>query len=108
LGNFEENLRAIKNRDVNYRGYLRRGYGLAARTLGYDNNMGDIIYGGVDILSSGYGLLRQVLKPEAWRLFKYINNDFIVGYKQMSGYSLGFEILSDGITLKSIHDGYNN
>ncbi|MQL48475.1 DUF4225 domain-containing protein [Photorhabdus khanii] len=29
-----------------------------------------------------------MLKPKAWRLFKYINQDYIRSYKNMNGYAL--------------------
>ncbi|WP_240042200.1 DUF4225 domain-containing protein [Photorhabdus khanii] len=90
-----------------YKGYLRQGYEKGFESLGFDKKTGNLVYGGVDIALSGYGLLRNILKPEAWRLFKYINQDYIRSYKNMNGYALGFEIGVDGITIKSTYDSYN-
>lgn len=43
----------------------------------------------------GAGLLRQVLKPDAWRLYRYIKTDHDRAYRQMSKKSLVMELLLD-------------
>ncbi|NHB95238.1 hypothetical protein C5470_01935 [Photorhabdus stackebrandtii] len=47
-----------------YKGYLRQGYEKGFESLGFDKKTGNLVYGGVDIALSGYGLLRNILKPE--------------------------------------------
>ncbi|MDC9581743.1 DUF4225 domain-containing protein [Xenorhabdus sp. PR6a] len=106
IGNIQENLGAIIENDANFKGYLRYEY--AAEFLGYSRKTGSLVYGGVDLMLSGYGLFRSTLKPEAWRLFHYINQDYVRSYQLMHGYALGFEIMADGITIKSAYDIYND
>ncbi|WP_275347549.1 DUF4225 domain-containing protein [Xenorhabdus bovienii] len=108
IGTIQENLGAIIENDVNFKGYLRHGYEHAAQLLGYSKKTGSLVYGGVDLILSGYGLFRSTLKPEAWRLFHYINQDYVRSYQLMHGYALGFEIMADSITIKSAYDIYNN
>lgn len=107
-GNFEENLTSILNNDADYKGYLKLGYEHAFEFIGSDKKTANLVYGGVDIALSGYGVFRSVLKPEAWRLFYYIKEDYVKSYKTMGGYALSFEILADGVTLKSTYDAYND
>ncbi|MEX0445551.1 DUF4225 domain-containing protein [Xenorhabdus sp. SGI246] len=106
-GNFEENLTSLLNNDADYKGYLRLGYEHAFNFIGSNKRTANLVYGGVDIALSGYGVFRNVLKPEAWRLFYYINEDYVTSYKAMGGYALSFEISADGVTLKSLYDAYN-
>ncbi|PHM46926.1 DUF4225 domain-containing protein [Xenorhabdus miraniensis] len=108
FGNIEENFMSLLNNDAEYKGYLRIGYEKTFEFFGSDKKTGNLVYGGVDIALSGYGLFRNVLKPDAWRLFNYINEDFIIGYKNMGGYSLMFEMTVDGMTIKSTYDSYND
>ncbi|CDH18535.1 conserved hypothetical protein [Xenorhabdus bovienii str. kraussei Quebec] len=107
-GNIEENLTSLLNNDADYKGYLRIGYEHAFDFIGSDKKLANLVYGGVDIALSGYGIFRNVLKPEAWRLFYYIKDDYVTSYKTMSGYSLMFEMSVDGVTLKSTYDAYND
>lgn len=102
--NIEENALALYYDDPDYKGFARRGYEYGASALGFDPRIGSMVYGGVDLALSGYGALRHVLKPDAWRLFRYINTDFIRSYKTMSGTALGFEMTVDGLVIKSIYD----
>ncbi|PHM33425.1 hypothetical protein Xmau_04532 [Xenorhabdus mauleonii] len=107
-GSFEENLTSLLNNDAEYKGYLRRGYEDTFEFFGSDKRTANLVYGGVDIALSGYGVFRNVLKPEAWRLFYYIKDDYVASYKTMGGYALTLEISADVVTLKSIYDAYND
>ncbi|MBC8953311.1 DUF4225 domain-containing protein [Xenorhabdus sp. PB62.4] len=108
VSNIQENFGAIVENDANFKGYLRLGYENAAEYYGYSKKTGSLVYAGVDLALSGYGLLRSTLKPEARRLFHYMNNEYVYNYELMSGYALGFEVLADGITIKSANDIYND
>ncbi|QTT91777.1 DUF4225 domain-containing protein [Pseudomonas chlororaphis] len=44
---------------------------------------------------STYALGRYVLKPDAWRLFRYIRADYVRSYKGMGAGAMGFEIYTD-------------
>lgn len=83
----------------------RMMYRSAASTLGYSHSAADMALGGVDLLLSGYGLLKLSLKPEAWRLFRYINTDYIRGWRNMGRTSLMLEDGADVSTLNSIYKG---
>ncbi|AVF36683.1 DUF4225 domain-containing protein [Rahnella sikkimica] len=104
IGAIEENARALYTGNPDYKGYLRRGYEKAAQSLGYTAAQGELIYGGIDLVLSGYGLARNVLKPDAWRLFRNINTDYIRGFREMPPLALAFEMGVDGLTIKSAND----
>lgn len=104
VGAIEENILSIKNGDPNYKGHVRRGYEKGAVMLGLTSEQGDIIYGGVDLILSGYGLFRNVIKSESYRLFKWINTDTVIGFKDMKGPALTMEMLIDGLTINSTYD----
>ncbi|MDC9583064.1 DUF4225 domain-containing protein [Xenorhabdus sp. PR6a] len=108
FGAIEENVGAIVDNNVFYKGHLRRGYEYSAELLGFSKTAGTLVYAGVDLTLSGYGLFRSALKPEAWRLFYYINTDYVFGYQLMNGYALFLEIGADFITIKSAYDTYND
>ncbi|CCW32010.1 DUF4225 domain-containing protein [Xenorhabdus nematophila] len=108
MSNIEENLNSLLKKDPDYKGYLRRGYEHAFLFMGSDKKTANLVYGGVDIALSGYGAFRNVLKPDSWRLFNYVKDDYVTSYKLMSGYALTFEVVADGVTLKSTYDSYND
>jgi len=61
----------------------------------------------MDLALSIYGIVRLIQKPEAWRLFYYLNSDYVRGIKEMSRNELFIEVYNDGMTIKSITDTYN-
>ena len=63
-------------------------------------------YGTVDLGLSAYGVVRMALKPDAWRLFRYINTDYIRAYKAMGSSALAFEGISDSVTGRSMYMEY--
>lgn len=58
----------------------------------------------MDLLLSAYGIIRLIRKPEARRLFHYLNTDYVRGIKNMSRFELGVEIYNDSMALKSLYD----
>ncbi|WP_017254164.1 DUF4225 domain-containing protein [Pseudomonas tolaasii] len=84
-------------------GPVRGAYQSAASAMGYDEREANIAYGSVDIGLSAYSIARRVLKPDAWRLFRYIDTDRIRVYKTMHPISLTTEAAVDALTLKQIH-----
>ncbi|PWB31085.1 hypothetical protein DCO48_18115 [Pseudomonas sp. SDI] len=72
-------------------GPVRKGYQSAAKALGGDAHDGNIAYGTVDIGLSIYGIGKLVVKPDTWRLFRYINSDYIRNYRAMGSASLMLE-----------------
>lgn len=55
---------------------------------GFSSQQGEIIYGGIDLALSGYGLFRNVISPEKNRLFYWMYTDTVVGFKDMKGPAL--------------------
>ncbi|MGE1156517.1 DUF4225 domain-containing protein [Pseudomonas kitaguniensis] len=60
-------------------------------------------YGGVDIAMSIYSLSRLVIKPDAWRLFRYMPSDNVRAYRTMRGSSLGIEASIDAETAAQMY-----
>ncbi|WP_321145266.1 DUF4225 domain-containing protein [Pseudomonas extremaustralis] len=85
-------------------GPLRSGYRAVSGMLGKGHCEADVAYGMVDLGSSAYGVGRMVLKPDAWRLFRYVNTDYIRAYQQASRGGFFFDRLMDGMTAKEMYD----
>jgi len=64
---------------------------------------GNMAYGAVDLGLSVYGLGRLVLKPDAWRLFRYVRTDYVRGYENSSNVSLVIGVFSDASTIGSMY-----
>ncbi|WP_167455952.1 DUF4225 domain-containing protein [Buttiauxella izardii] len=101
LNALDENVNSIRYQDNNYKGFASKWYEEGAVALGYTKKHGDLVYAGVDIALSGYGMFKNVLKPDAWRLFHFINTDFVRGYQTMTRPQLILEIGVDGLTTVS-------
>ncbi|MGV3344231.1 DUF4225 domain-containing protein [Enterobacteriaceae bacterium LUAb1] len=92
--------------DKSYTGPVRGFYEKAATLIGQDKKYGSIIYGGIDLILSGAGLIRNILRPDAKRLFHYLNSDYIKTYKNMSKKGLTLEIFNDSVTINSMKESY--
>lgn len=68
----------------------------------------NIAYGTVDLGISAYGLVRHVLKPDSWRLFRYVSTDYVKAYKLASKKVLALEAMADGLTIKSLRTEAKN
>ncbi|MDX9663572.1 DUF4225 domain-containing protein [Pseudomonas sp. P5_152] len=84
-------------------GPLRTGYRAVSGMLGKGNCEADVAYGMVDLSSSAYGIGRMVLKPDAWRLFRYVNTDYVRGYQQAARGGFIFDRLMDSATVKTMY-----
>lgn len=100
----QENAGAFINSDPDYKGLLSKMYEGGAEMLGYPRQYGDLVYGGVDLVTSAKGLFSFVTKPDAWRLFKYLNADLVMGFRAMSIPALTLELSADGLTIQSIQN----
>lgn len=87
-----------KNR-VDTVGFMRENYIETAKFLGFDKRTGSIAYSSVDLLLSGYGLGRLVLKPDEFCLFKHIHSDFVRNYKNASAPALTIEATGDTLSI---------
>ncbi len=108
LNNIQESTaNIINNRDGNS-GFLRDGYAATAKFLGFEAKTGIVAFSSMDLMLSGYGLGRMVLKPDAWRLFRFIPADYIRNIKTMGAPALTIEALGDALTIKSVYENKNN
>ena len=80
-------------------GLTRQGYRYVAKKLGQSNKEADYAYAGVDLTLSAYGLGRNVLREDSYRLFRHINSEFIRAWREMGKVSLVTEMGVDSTTL---------
>lgn len=99
---YENGCNLLENRS-DTQGPVRKVYQEGAKLFGGGAFEGNMVYGAADLGLSAYGVGRMVLKPDAWRLFRYIRTDYVRAYKATSNSALSFEVLSDGITINSMH-----
>ena len=58
----------------------------------FGNAVGDIAFDELNVALSGHALVKSVLKPDAWKLFRNIDSDYVPAYKAMSNTGLGTEV----------------
>lgn len=88
----------------NSQGFLKQSYIAGAEFLGFDQKTGELAYTSMDLLLSGYGMARLIVKPQTYRLFHYPNTDYVRGIKNMTRFDLGVEIYNDSMSIKSIYN----
>lgn len=101
--NVYENGRNLLEDRIDTEGPVRKGYQAAAKAVGYGAREGNIAYGSADLGLAAYGLGRYILKPDAWRLFRYIRTDYVRSYKGMGASAMSFEIYTDLQTGKQVY-----
>jgi len=101
--NAYENGRNLWEGRSDIQGPVRKGYQEAAKMMGGGAFEGDMAYGTVDLGLSAYGVGRLILKPDAWRLFRYVRADYVRGYENSSKAALTFEVISDTATVNSMY-----
>lgn len=104
--NVYENGRNLYEGQNDTEGPVRKGYQAAARVLGYTPREGNMAYFTGDLAMSGVGMMRKVLKPDAWRLFRYIDADKHRAIMQMSKPALLMEIQVDAQTGYQLYEEY--
>lgn len=80
-------------------------YGETADFLGFDKRLGLLAYQVVDLTTSYYGIFKLTLKPEAWRLYKYIPTDYYRKVQIMSKPALALK--GAGAAVKGTGIGIN-
>ena len=85
-------------------GFLKNTYIAGAEFLGFDKETGELAYTSMDLLLSGYGMARLVIKPDSYRLFRHLRTDYVRGIKHMTRFDLGVEVYNDSMALKSMYD----
>ncbi|VVQ21559.1 DUF4225 domain-containing protein [Pseudomonas fluorescens] len=101
--NAYENGRNLWEGRSDIQGPVRKGYQEAAKMMGGGVFEGDMAYGSLDLGLSAYGVGRLILKPDAWRLFRYVRTDYVRGYENSSKAALTFEVVSDTATISSMY-----
>jgi len=104
---YENGRNLIENR-ADTQGLVRKGYQSAAKAMGGSESEGNMAYGAMDLGLSAYGVSRMVLKPDAWRLFRYVNTDYVKAYTTIGTKALIFEGVSDTLTGRSMYLEYKN
>ncbi|PJG57994.1 DUF4225 domain-containing protein, partial [Aeromonas cavernicola] len=99
--NVYENGRNLLEGRSDTEGPVRDLYQSAAKAMGGSDREGNIAYGVSDLGMSAYGITRMVLKPDSWRLFRYVREDYVRAYEQTSKQALYLEAASDFYTTKS-------
>ncbi len=94
---YENGLNIFKGRSDTV-GPVRKVYQRVALAAGGTASDGNVAYGTFDLGLSAYNLSRLVLKPGAWRLFRYIRADKTQAVKTMSTHSIVFEVGIDMLT----------
>lgn len=87
-------------------GPVRKGYQALAKTVGGAELEGNMAYGAMDLTLSAYGVGRMVLKPDAWRLFRYVRTDYVRAYKSAGASSMVFEGVNDAVVGRSMYLEY--
>ncbi|MFA1563331.1 DUF4225 domain-containing protein [Aliivibrio fischeri] len=112
VNNMYEGGRYFVDGSENTIGPVRFAYRQTSAALGYTDNEADIAYGSIDLGLSFYGLTSALKAPvnasisgvKQFKLFRYASDDYIKGYKTMSKSALRLEVLSNGLTIKSIKE----
>lgn len=100
--NIYENGRNLVERSSNTQGPLRKAY----QNIAGGEARGNLAYGMADIGLSIYGAVRPVLKPDAWRIFKYVKADYQMAIKQSSTRALMIDASAGVATGASMRDDW--
>lgn len=105
--NVYENARSLYEGRSDVEGPVRKTYQKAAKQLGYTDSGGNMAYLAGDLAMPGIGMMRPVLKPDAWRLFRFMKTDRERAYMQMNRVALALEGGVDAVTAKQLYNEYN-
>lgn len=103
VNNIYENGRNLLEDRTDTQGPTRKVYQSIAKGLGQSEREGNIAYGSMDVALSVYGLGRHVLKPDSWRLFRYVRTDYVRSYKNMGPSAINFEAFTNFQTIKQTY-----
>lgn len=102
--NIYENGRNLLSGRSDTQGPIRKVYHSVAKAVGGTEREGNIAYGVVDLAGSVYGAGRLVLKPESWKLFRYVRADYLRGLQSSNPGSTAVGLVSDANTFITIKD----
>lgn len=87
---------------------LREAYRQTAKLFGGDDRNGDIAYSIGDLALSAGSIFKVELVPNAWKLFYYIREDYIVSWKTMGAAGIASELVGDSAVGFSLYQLINN
>lgn len=102
--NIAENYINLRDRRTDTQGPVRRLYQNASKKITGSERAGNIAYGTIDINTSIYGAFRSTLKPDSWRLCRYIKTDYEKAHNQASKISLTIDGSAGAITTSGMWD----
>ena len=108
LNNIYENGNNLLTGRSNTEGWLRVRYQAVSEYFGGGKSGGNIAYGTADIGLSLFGAFRLTLKRNAWRLFRYVDADYVRAYKETSSTILKIDAMSGEITASGISNEWKN
>lgn len=77
---------------------LRYAYRQAARLFGGDDKAGDIAFSTGDLLLSFGSVSSLTLKPDAWKLFRYIQEDYTRNWRTLGAVGSANELIGDAVS----------
>lgn len=104
--NVYENLRGLYEGRDDIQGPVKKGYQEVSKALGYTAREGKAAYLVADLSLSIGALFRPVLKPDAWRLYKYYRVDKEAAIRQMSNTAMGAEAALNTPTAIDLYKEY--
>ena len=102
--NVYENGRNLLSGRSDTQGPIRKVYHSVAKAVGGTEREGNIAYGVADLAGSFYGAGRLVLKPESWKLFRYVRADYLRGLQSSNPGSTAVGLVSDANSLITIKE----
>ncbi|MDR9750221.1 DUF4225 domain-containing protein [Pseudomonas sp. SZMC_28357] len=100
--NIYENGRNLWENRTDVEGPVRKVYHRIAKGLNKSDVEGNLMYGSADLIMSAYGAGRLVLKPDAWRLYRYVRKDYVRAYQNTPKSISLLERTADTITVKDM------
>lgn len=91
----------------NPRNIAQDAYMGAAEFLGFERKTGMLVYQGMNLATSLYGLFRPILKPDSRRLFDWLSTDYYSKISTMTRSALLLEVGKSGHKLYTMGKTYN-
>jgi hypothetical protein len=106
--NVYENGRNLWEGRSDVQGPVRKGYQEIAKVVGHGDAEGNMMYGAGELVMSAYGVTRLVLRPDSWRLFRFVRADYVRAYKNTPIPVLVLDRTADAITVDGMLDQWKS
>lgn len=107
LNNIYENGTNLLEARTDSQGYVRQAHHFVSKFFGGTEFEGNMTYGALDLGLSGYGAFRKVLKPGSWRLYRYVETDYIRAHKILNNKAITFDRVSDLSTANGMYQEWD-